>query len=217
MSKPAHSRVVFEGVTGTVAAPVERWAFGINFPADAIPTDGTALVDDAVASELAGAYDTHIASQMGSDVILTKVKCSHVGANGHVALRADGSYVQGEWEGSKVGDLPPLAMPLQTALVVSLTTNRAGPTGKGRFFLPWPGYGISVSTKRLESVDAAFLAGQAKSFLNALAGITTFPPQVVSSKGYMTPVTGIRVGRVPDTMRSRREDAPEGYVDLPLA
>jgi hypothetical protein len=34
---------------------------------------------------------------------------------------------------------------------------------------------------------------------------------VVSSKGYNSEVTGVRVGRVLDTMRSRRRSLPETY------
>lgn len=217
MAKPAHTRVTFEGVVGTAAAPLERWSLNVNFPADAEPLTGTQLVSDSVAEDAAGAWVASFQNDMPSDVVLTQVKVAHVNADGHVGLRADGSYAQGVWTGELAGEQPPQAMPLQTALCVSLVTARSGPTGKGRFFLPWPGYSVSTSTKILSEANATSAATLAVAFLNSLATSLTFPPQVVSSKGYMSQVVGVRVGRVPDTMRSRREDLPEGYVSLPLA
>lgn len=215
--KPAHCRVVFEGVTGSVTGPLEHWSFGINFPHDVLPADGTQLVDDGVAAALKEVYSTNIAPIMMTDRILTLVKVSRVGADGHVEKRADGSYIQGEWQGTSYGAGTTVGLPLQTALVVSLETARAGATGRGRFFLPFPAKAIDQWNKRLSPEDAADVAARAKAFLNGLAQVTTYGPVVASSKGYLTPVTGVRVGRVPDTMRSRREDLPEGYVHLPLA
>lgn len=217
MPKPAHSKVTFEGVIGSSIAPLERWSFSIGFPADAIPVDGSQVVDDAVAHECAAAYNTNVRPQMPSDVVLTTTKVAHILGTGHYALRGDGSYVQGTWTEDIAGPNPPLQVPLQTALCVSLMTNRAGPTGKGRFFLPWPAHNIDAATKRLTEANAGDVAGLAAGLLDDLATIFTFAPQVVSSKGYMSEVISVRVGRAPDTMRSRREDLPEGYVTAPLA
>lgn len=217
MAKPAHTRVVFEGVTGTVAAPIERWAFGVNFPREALDEDGNQTVDDALAASVKQAYADNIASLMKPDTILTQVKVIRVGADGKVEHRADGSYAQGVWIGSVVGTLAGgPEMPLQTALCVSLKTLRSGATGKGRFFLPFPGYSLQTD-KRLSSVNANAVSIVATEFLNDLAVVMTYAPQVVSSKGYMSEVVATRVGRAPDTMRSRREDLVEGYIDLPLA
>lgn len=217
MPKPAHTRVTFEGVFGTVAAPIEHWSFNVNFPADALPADGTDLVADAVATDAAGAFNTTIRGYFPSDVICTRVKVAHVNADGHVATRPDGSYVQGIWEGSLAGAGARQPMPLQTALCISLLTGRPGPTGKGRYFVPWPAIGLDDLTKQISALDAETRAGREVDFLNALAAVMTFPPQVVSSKGYMSEIIGVRIGRVPDTMRSRREDLPEGYVTAFLA
>lgn len=216
MAKPAHTRVTFTGVVGTAAAPLERWAFGLNFPHDAIPGDATAIVADGVASDCATAYGTYINLGMGNDIELTGVKVSRIAATGLVERRGDGSLIQGEWAGDYEGLAAPKNYPLQTALCVSLVTSRAGATGKGRFFLPFPSYDLA-SDKRLTEADATdFLTNGVKPFVNELATILTYAPQVVSSKGYMSEVTGLRLGRVPDTMRSRREDLAEGYVVTPL-
>jgi hypothetical protein len=217
MAKPAHTRVTFSGVVGSVSAPIERWSFNINFPADALPSDGTDTVADAVASSLAADYASTLKVGMPDDVVLTEVRAAHVLADGHVATRADGSYVQGVWTGSHVGWGAKQAVPLQTALCISLVTGRPGPTGKGRYFSPWPDIPIDSTTQLVNETAINDKANQHAAFLNALATTMTFAPQVVSSKGYMTEVIGVRVGRAPDTMRSRREDVPEGYKSAFLA
>ncbi len=54
-----------------------------------------------------------------------------------VNKNADDAYKQGDSVADAAGGTSgSVVMPLQTALVVSLTTNRAGPTGKDRFYLP---------------------------------------------------------------------------------
>lgn len=216
MPKPAHCRVTFEGLVGTVAAPVEHWAFGVNFPREALDADGNDTVDNALAATLKGVWDSTLKAITPGDNFLTQVKVSRIGADGHVEKRADSSYAQGVWVGSSVGGAGTVVVPLQTALVVSLTTARSGSTGKGRIFLPFPGMVLQVADKRLSAADTTTVAQTAKAFLNGLATPMTFAPQVVSSKGYMSQVTGVRVGRTPDTMRSRRSDSPEAYVTLPL-
>lgn len=217
MPKPAHTRVTFEGVIGDPGTPLEHWSFNLNFPADALGSEGNDVVDNAIAAELAGAYENAWSTSMPLDTVLTVVKVGAVMANGHLALRGDGSYVQGRWEGSVEGATTVQPMPLQTACCISLVTLRSGPTGKGRFYIPWPAQMPEAATKRWPAATALGYANVAKGFLNAVGEIMTFPPHVVSSKGYTTPVTAVRVGRVPDTLRSRREDLQEDYQQVPLA
>jgi hypothetical protein len=216
VAKPAHTRCTFEGITGAVAAPLEHWSLNINFPADAEPADSAGPVADGVAAACKQAWVDTMGDHVTSDTHLTRVKVAHVNADGHVDVGPDGAYSQGVWEGDEWGALTPRAMPLQTALCVSLVTARAGATGKGRFFLPWPGMDIDAVTKRLTDAQVTTIATDARDLLNALAVIMTFAPQVVSSKGYMSEVIAVKVGRAPDTMRSRRSDLPEGYHSLPL-
>jgi hypothetical protein len=57
-----------------------------------------------------------------------------------------------------------------------------------------------------------------RAFVNAVNGLSTNEKvSVVSSKGYTTDVTAVRLGRVPDTMRSRRGDLVEAYAVQTLA
>jgi hypothetical protein len=105
----------------------------------------------------------------------------------------------------------------QSALVISLDTDRRGPTGKGRFYLPMPVVGIDAATLLLPTTTAELARNWAKTLIdniNNVPGIDAFNLQVVvaSSKGYNTRVTGVRCGRVVDTMRSRRAQLNESYA-----
>lgn len=218
MVKPEHVRATWEGVVGSTVAPLEHWSFSLCGPAEVIdPASPDSTVDDMIAASLKDAYAANIAPLMPTDVVLTGVRLALILDTGKFGKRANGSYLQGKWDGSVGGELQPQQVPLQSAMCVSLNTARAGATGKGRFFLPFPGMALDASTKRWSAAQAQSGADRGAALVSAVADIFTFPVQVVSSKGYMTPVTSVRVGRAPDTMRSRREDLPEGYVSAPLA
>lgn len=217
MAKPAHVRLTLDGVVGTKAAPVERWSHSLSFPAAAVGLGDEDAALFAKVDLVASRWNTHLSPVMPQDVVLTGIKMAHVGADGLIPTRADGSYIQGVWDGDIPGGMAKQPIPLQTALCVSLTTGRAGPTGKGRFFLPWPALSLDADDKLLPVAQVEGIIDNVKGFVDAVAVVVGHAPQVVSSKGYMSEVLGIRIGRAPDTMRSRREDAQEGYLSLPLA
>lgn len=217
MPKPTHTRVTISGVIGTAAAPVEHFSFNLNFPAAALAADATDAAADAKATAVRGALATTWPGQFGSDVIITEVRVAAVKADGHVNTRADGSYVQGINTTVVEGTQAKQPVPLQQALCVSLVTGRPGPTGKGRFFLPWPAISLDADDKRIPTVQVGYVMTTCTDFLQGIQTALGQQLQVVSSKGYMSEVTGLRIGRVPDTMRSRREDAAEGYITGPLA
>ena len=107
----------------------------------------------------------------------------------------------------------------QTALAVSLVTGRRGPTGKGRFYLPCP-TALHDDTFLISAAAAEGVRASAVTLindLNNLPGLDSFPSfgvVVASSKGYNTPVTGVRVGRVVDVIRSRRSSIAEAYTTV---
>lgn len=155
-----------------------------------------------------------------SAVRLQRVRVAQIDAGGLVDQDNGGAYNQGDYLTDLAGTGGSAVYPLQTSLCVSLRTNRSGPTGKGRFFLPMPTYQINGTDFRLSNADVATAGGRAVSLLKGVgvvlsstATTSSGGAQVVSSKGYMSDVVGVRVGRVLDTMRSRRSDLPEGYVD----
>jgi hypothetical protein len=109
----------------------------------------------------------------------------------------------------------------QRALAVSLLTDRRGPTGKGRFYLPMVNH--SIDGNSLLANLAEITATQAAlvdlvNNVNNLSGLDQalnnpdVAVVVASSKGYNTEVTKVRVGRVIDTIRSRRTSVLENYL-----
>jgi hypothetical protein len=103
-------------------------------------------------------------------------------------------------------------MPLQITVVQTLLTATRGPRGRGRLFLPAPQVGVLSNEGLMGSTTAQAFASSTAAFLSAINANTALGQVVVaSSSGFLRPVTGVKVGVVPDTMRSRREKVSEAY------
>jgi hypothetical protein len=102
----------------------------------------------------------------------------------------------------------------QLSCAISLTTDvRRGPGSKGRFYPPIP----SVSAEADGLVDLAHAQTMADSALTLINDLNDLGPELVSvvsavGSGNIEQVTGVRVGRVIDTIRRRRSSIPESYV-----
>jgi hypothetical protein len=164
------------------------------------------------------AFVTRPASLIPGRVELTRVKVASIGP--------DGLYTRDSWE----SDLPVVAgvaasgafMPAQVCMVASLMTGRRGPSGRGRMFLPCRALNIGTDLG-IPAADALGLAGSVSQLLNDINNEPGLDPAadqrvvVASSKGFSTAVTGVRVGRVPDVIRSRRAQLAENYQTAALA
>lgn len=216
MPKPAHTRVTYSGVRGTIAAPMETFAFGINITTDPLLAGFTDIQLNGVATA-ARTCITGMAGLFQADTIITESRVAVVDGLGKVVKRGNGSFLQGIEAAPVMGAGTNNYMPLQASLVVSLVTARPGPSGKGRVFLPFPAITPSASDKLITGGQATALMDQFRDTIVALNQLTAGVVSVVSSKGYTSAVTGLRVGRAPDTLRSRRRDAKEGYSTRGLA
>jgi hypothetical protein len=213
VAKPAHTRLTFEGHVGPSSSAVtERWSFSLHAVDDAAIVGATEVTLNALANSAAVAYDANIQPNMPNNCHFTRCKVASIGADGLYRTRADGSYIAGEWEGTSTGGQAASSMPLQVALCVSLVTPRSGPTGKGRFFLPWPAVSLDAGDRKIPTAQLQPIVDDCAAFLGALNDLAGINVAVVSSKGYSSDVTALRIGRVPDTLRSRREDVAEGYI-----
>lgn len=212
-----HYRVTFSGTFGPSTAPVEEWSWTLKTAQLLDPQQDKVT---ALAGVARTAYQTHLAPLWSANTRLQRVRAATVDEFGRVKRNADGGYVQhdvdGEIPGTSTGTI---LYPLQTAMVVSLMTRRSGPEGKGRMFLPWPQRAIGADYRVLAAdVDSVTLA--MTNFLNAFRNAAApgpFIPHVYSSKAVKSEVTGVRIGRVPDTLRSRRSRLVEAYVVRSLA
>lgn len=204
-----------------------------NFSLSIVPSDeglvGLPPVDAALLAEVAGVVGSWFpltgTSGVGfvSAVQLESIKLNDIGPDGH--------YVQDvTWEhvypspiaGTQAGTPAP-----QTTMVVSLlTAAERGLASKGRFYLPPIANQLLLqSDGRLLATTATSIANGAKALINSLntayADASTGDEAVgkvgVASDtrtGMFRVVTGVGVGRVVDTMRSRRGSLLEERVSV---
>jgi hypothetical protein len=214
MPRPAHALLTWKGVFGSASAPAEEWQFSLKAPTTA--AGGTATVPESWRQPMIDAWTTNLRPVHMPHVILTGVQVAMVREDGTWEKTTAGAYVRTELAANVAGGTASgTVYPYQVATCVTLTTARAGATGRGRFFLPAPYYTVGAGDGLLPAANASSIALAAKNFLNALVP-TTGPIGVYSSKGYSSTVTGVRVGRALDTQRRRRGDIPEGFATLAL-
>lgn len=100
----------------------------------------------------------------------------------------------------------------QVSLVATLETGvTRGLAHRGRMFLPAP-LGIPGADGRLPAGSASAVATSLADLFTTLNGLPEFGTAVVMSdvrEGAVRPITGVSVGRVMDTMRSRRAQLSE--------
>lgn len=207
MARPAHTLMTWSGVSGPSGAPSEEWSFSLR------GTGGiqTPLSFDGVAEAMALAWTDNLAVVIGDNIRLTECTVADVDAGGLWNKDNEGAYVKGTFATNAAGIKTDPYMPSQCALVVSLTTARSGPSGKGRFYLPVGRANIQPDG-RLAAAHAAPYADAAAAFVTDVNALLLGSVAVVSTKGYASPVTGIRLGRAIDTLRSRRRSLLEEYL-----
>lgn len=219
-----HHRLTFRGVFGQASGPIETWSVNLAMSND--PTNATPAALTTLAGLAKTAWTTHMAPLYSSLTGLVQVRVASLGSDGRVVQTGAGAYVQGDWLGDQRGTTAQGswgAYPLQTALVASLVTGRAGPAGKGRIFLPFPETMQLGNDYRITTTQATTAATKVKDFIAALntalgnqVTVVGATSSITGKEATLSTVTGVRVGRVPDTMRSRRGDAIEGYVSVSL-
>lgn len=110
--------------------------------------------------------------------------------------------------------------PPQIAQVLSLHANARGPAQRGRIYLPMPTVSIDGGTFEMATVDAQGMLTAFKTYVNALLnamyGSTTIGEGLINvsggpAVGTLQKVTEIRMGRVLDTVRTRRNKLLEEY------
>lgn len=204
-------------VSGTLYGTEQfAWSLAIarNFETDPAPsTIPQALIDAVVA------YHSDPATQTGANALLTLIKLNEIGPNGRYLSASD--TVLHEFE-TGVPGVGTAAQPPQTAVAVTLRTPvRRGLASSGRFFLPHLANGPS-NDGRLLAGAAVGIATATTTFLNAIGPALggNWRPAVTSDvrEGAIRDVTHCEVGRVLDTIRSRRSSLDEDrQVGAPLA
>lgn len=211
---PAANRIVLEGPIGGTQ---ERWSTGLWFapPSGAVVGGSSnlalwaAAIGDGLAAAITGTLLNGLSTTGAVDRIRAYSYSSIIGPASEV-----GESVENIAGGSGGKN------PLPTAMVVSLRTGLAGRRNRGRMY--WPAVGLVVNNQgRWGPTDTAGGASGAKALLNLIAdtapGVADMSPVVASRAGnYVTPVTSVSVGDVPDAQRRRREGLVEVYATASL-
>jgi hypothetical protein len=214
-----HYKVIHSGYFGPVGAPVEFWSHSL-----AVSAVSPFLVRSdlpAIAASCRTAWSS-LASSINNNVRLTRTRVVSIGPDGKYNRDASGAYVLGDDTTEAAGGGTTIQPP-QLALAVTLTTDRTDALGKGRFYLPSPVIGTLASDLRMTATASNAVLANVKAYLAGVRGAfpaTATTGVVVASGGSLAKavppqnrlVTGVRIGRVVDTMRSRRADLQESYV-----
>jgi hypothetical protein len=216
-----HFLVTFLGTFGDANSPLERWQTSLRVNASS--SDGLALLQskgDAIAAAAHDNFATNIISVSQSGVALIATDVRFIGPDGLQPRGPEGGFV-GVGRRDLISPSPATGdpkYPFQIAIVASLNTARAGARGKGRCFLPPPSNSLESDGR----ISVAAVTGLATRFAAVIGAVNSgfaaapAPPapqrvSVMSTFGFASEVTSVRVGRVLDTHRSRRSDQLEGY------
>lgn len=201
-------------VSGTLyETDIFSWslAFAPNFP------DGPLAPPDEVPQGVIDAITAfHNTSLHASEARLTMIKLNEIGTDGRYTNQGD--TVLHEFETPVRGVSANTPAP-QTSLAITLRTNkRRGRAHAGRFYTPLPGY--SLVKGMLSPADQQSAVNTATTMLEAVTAALPdgYAPAVMSDlgTGESEIVRYVAVGRVLDTIRSRRNAFTEEYLDGPL-
>lgn len=225
MPAPAHLRITYSGVFGSVAAPAEIWSFGLSCGTGNTTEPDPFLIKADLALKLQQLEDAYLDLIAGIDstTILTRTRLASVNSSGKTPREPSGAYIQAD-KTSAIAGLATKTMPPQIALTTSLESNFAGPSGRGRYYLPGPLTGSIEAAGTITEAARDAHASRALSFLNKVntamtngVGQPAYGRLVIASGGSATkgllpalyPVVRVGVGRALDTMRSRRGELLE--------
>lgn len=186
----------------------------------------------AAADKAVGAWATEMGEPaFAPSVVGVRAVAYHYDADlKHALNRAEAGFTgDNEWAGSGAADLPPentMVMSLYSYEPSSYVANRA--RRRGRMYLPTPAVAQLQGSYQFPQSQVLVWLNMFNSMLNNLQGNISVPsvgahlrPRIVSRGGNggpaaeaTYPVTYLRMGRLVDTQRRRRNQLPEEYEVL---
>src|SRR5664279_715131 len=204
-----HYRLAFGGPLFSL----EEWSCRLNITSSGTLPDSAAA--DAMLPDLVTALSTWVSD--ASSLLSTTVQLSWVKFN---EINALGHYV--DPGSSRVAEVTPTVagvglerLPPQVATVVSLrTAHTRGKAHAGRMFTP----ALACDAAGGYNTATGDIAGTVTTLLNAInAVVTPAGVSIISATGESNHVTRVAVGRIFDTMRSRRRSLVEAPYELGAA
>lgn len=215
---PSHLKFTFRG--HFEGAP-EFWSFGCHFKR-LEPLHSDIGLDDISESGVTTAIATFMgATSMGTVTRLDDWRAYVIGTNGR--MEGDAPLMHIVDPGSPIAGTGGQNFPAQVACVVSKVGAHRGPGQFGRMYLPCLGLNLSTGG-RLTAAVALSVAQATSAFLKGISDAIDAPGWTNSAEGCNVSVlpTGsgtlqtidhVRVGRVLDTMTSRRTSLDEDYQE----
>lgn len=202
-------RVRLEGTLGNT----EQFSMGVNMGwlLGSAPLYG---LDETEAALFATWWTTQ--ARISNVAHLRTVKANLIDVDGHYVSE---ETVRWDYTDSIPAGAYAATLPLQCSLVYSFTTDAdRGRASRGRTYVPAPSVVLEAPDMRLTVGNQADHVTCALQLLETLE--TAFPgyqPVIVSNlgAGHQRNITGVRVGRAVDTIRSRREGVLEDYQEAP--
>jgi hypothetical protein len=214
---PFANRVTKVTIFGTSMQGTEEWSTG--FFMGVIGDDPLPPVE-AGASYIAAQWKTFFqtsAVSISSKWQFTGVKIATLNTDG--TTKSD--EVVYHYETTPASGVGSIHWPAQVALVATLTSDTPrGLASKGRMYLPGVASSLTDAGKLSNTTVSAVATGLKTFFDNVNDSIDATGNVILASKGstppligapVSRPVTGLRVGDVPDTQRRRRNQLVEVY------
>ena len=220
---PSHYRAVIEGgFFDSSGNQVETWSTSYRVGVTSVGTTTTIDEGDYIDNELTAFATTLFGNpRFNAQVRVTKLSCNRIGADGRYADQSGSHFKILSGAQQITGQGSSQLLPLQTSLVVTLRSDKdRGPASHGRMYLPVPQAFVggdwllqqSFLDNFITDVSNAFRAADGSG--SAVTGAYSFFPALISpaGTGHLERVTRVGVGRVLDTMRSRRRSVPERHM-----
>lgn len=218
MPVPTHFKFTFRGVF--LNTP-ETWSFGVKFERT-VGAGGDATVEDVnegtVTDAISGLINGFNGPTMMNNVRVQDWRCYVIGTDG----RAEGDIKVVDVYDANIHGLGSTRQPSQLAVAVTTVGDDRGPGRLGRFYLP--GLVLEMGADlRMGVPDAAMIATNVTAFLKKISDAIDLPGVTFSSgavnistrgstAGTKQQVDHVEVGRVVDTLRSRRRALEEERV-----
>lgn len=216
---------------GTLGGGVEQFQFSINFGnpgADPTLAEADAL---PLAEQLAAIFKTVVnhptAGMMilcAPDVMFTEVGVTQLTQTDATGADGSGGNLEQSYETAwanypattePVGLSGIVTLPYEVACAVTLQTDKRGPSGRGRVYLPPFSSAQMVAGGLFTSAGSALGGTVIGDYFDAVVAATPYVPIVVSRRRIvLNEVTSINVGRVPDSQRRRRRSQDEARVTV---
>lgn len=200
----AHSLLTF---SGPAYGELEQWATGVRLRRTTVPS----VAEVEAAGEAFIAFMNNSEMQGSGACKMQSAKWAPQNVEGKYG---DGAPVEHLFANRTIGTNQ--SMPAQIAVVISLRTARPrGRASNGRMYIPALPQ-LEANTGKFSVATALDIATAAAEMLTAIGAALSTQCVVGSAvgTGLLENVTGVRVGRVPDTQRRRREGLVEDYSEV---